>query len=119
MPSPSTRKMRRGAVASGKLSTFDGVSPQATLRTVSGEPRPDVEAAVAALAPFSSGLAADGYALEVSRSGSGGLRVKIVAGSDACEDCLIPREMFTGMLSSRLASQGVEFSELCLVYPAD
>ena len=76
-----------------------------------------MRSAVSALAPFSSGLAADGYALEVSRSASGGLRVEIVAGPDACEDCLIPREMFTGMLSSRLTSEGVEFSDLSLVYP--
>lgn len=86
---------------------------------MTGEPRPDVEAAVSALAPFSSGLAADGYVLEVGRSDSGGLRVEIVAGPDACEDCLIPKEMFTGMLSSRLSSRGVEFSDLSLVYPAD
>ncbi len=71
------------------------------------------------MAPFSSGLAADGYALKVRRSVSGGLAVEIAAGPDACEDCLIPKDMFTGMLFSRLTSEGVEFSDLSLVYPAD
>ncbi len=39
------------------------------------EPQPGVESAIAVLKPFSSGLAANGYALEVSRTDSGGLMV--------------------------------------------
>lgn len=86
---------------------------------MSVQPRLDIEAAETALTPFSSGLAADGYTMEVSQSGSGGLRLEIVAGSDACEECLIPKEMFVGMLAARLNSEGVEFSDLSLVYPDD
>ena len=78
-----------------------------------------MESAIAVLKPFSSGLAADGYALEVSRTDSVGLVVEIVAGPDAREECLIPKEMFAGMLSSRLSSEGMEFSDLTPVYPAD
>ena len=37
--------------------------------------QPDVESALLALKPVCSGLAADGYALEVSRTDSGGLVV--------------------------------------------
>ncbi len=77
------------------------------------------ETALSALAPFASGLAADGYALEVTESGSGGLRVQIVAGPDACEECLIPKELFAGMVTTRLDAEGVAFSDLTLVYPAD
>ena len=55
--------------------------------------------------------------MEVSRVGSGGLRVEIVAGPDACEECLIPKEMFEGMVRSRLGSEGVEFSDVSVVYP--
>ena len=84
---------------------------------VSEKPAPDVELAVSALEPFSSGLAADGYSLTVSRVEGAGLQVEIVAGPDACKDCLIPKPMFTGMLSDRLAAEGVAFSELTLVYP--
>lgn len=83
------------------------------------EPGSDAEAAILALKPFVSGLATDGYRLEVTAFGSGGLRVEIVAGPDACADCLIPKEMFSGMVSSRFTTEGVEFSELVLVYPAD
>lgn len=87
--------------------------------TVTGKPLRDVELAVSALNPFASGLAADGYELEVSSPGGGRLAVEIVAGPDACEDCLIPKEMFTAMISSRLSSEGVAFSELTLAYPTD
>jgi len=45
------------------------------------------------------------------------LRVEIVAGPDACEECLIPKEMFEGMVRSRLGSEGVEFSDVSVVYP--
>ncbi|MCE2527446.1 MAG: hypothetical protein J4G00_07930 [Actinomycetia bacterium] len=86
---------------------------------MSGKLQPDVESAVSALQPFSSGLAADGYSLVVSLLHEHGLRVEIVAGPDACEDCLIPKEMFTEMLSTRLSCQGVSFSEFTLVYPND
>ena len=105
---------------SGKNSTLRTDSQEGYPKgTVTGKPPSDVESAVSALMPFSSGLAADGYALEVSMAGAGSLRIEIVAGPDACEDCLIPKEMFEGMLSSRLGSQGVAFSELTLVYPTD
>ncbi len=87
--------------------------------TVGEKLHPDPERAVSALGPFSSGLAADGYSLEVTPAGDGRLVVEIVAGPDACEDCLIPREMFSGMLSSRLSSEGVQFSDLALIYPGD
>ncbi len=89
------------------------------MKAVSGKPKPDVESATMALQPFASGLAADGYSLSVSRSGGEGLRVSISAGPDACEECLIPKEMFRGMLSSRLDSEGVKFSDLLLTYPND
>ena len=96
-----------------------GIAEGYPTETVSTELHPDVESAVSALRPFVSGLAADGYTLEVSLSSAGSLWVEIVAGPDACEDCLIPKQMFTGMIFSRLNSQGVDFSDLALVYPAD
>ena len=86
---------------------------------MSGKLGPDVESAVSALQPFSSGLAADGYSLAVNVLDGDGLVVEIVAGPDACEDCLIPKEMFAGMLAARLGSEGVVFSDLTLVYPTD
>ena len=52
-------------------------------------------------------MAADGYILEVSLLDGEGLQVDIVAGTDACEECSIPTEMFSGMVSSRMSSPGV------------
>ena len=86
-------------------------------RDSSGESEAGLVSARSALGPFSGGLAADGYSLEVTRSDYGGLRVEIVAGPDACEDCLIPKDMFEGMVRSRLGSEGVEFSDVSVVYP--
>ena len=84
-----------------------------------GKRQPDMESVVAALHPFSSGLEADGYSLEVELTDGDGLRVEIVAGPEACDDCLIPREMFTGMIASTLNSKGLAFEQVTLVYPND
>ena len=86
---------------------------------MSGKLQPDVESALLALKPFSSGLTADGYALEVNRTDSGGLVVEIVAGPDACQECLIPKGLFGGMRESPLSSEGMTFSDLTMVYPTD
>ncbi len=90
-----------------------------TQRSGRSEQDLDLESAVSALETFTTGLAADGYALEVVRAGPAELTVEIVPGPDACEDCLIPKGLFTEMISHRLRSKGVQFSELSLVYPTD
>ena len=86
---------------------------------MSGKPQPDIESVVSALHPFSSGLDADGYSLQVGLADGGGLHVEIVAGPEACEDCLIPKEMFTPMIVSTLNSKGLAFEQVTLVYPND
>jgi len=86
---------------------------------VTGKRQPDIESVVAALHPFSSGLEADGYSLQVGLVDGEGLHVEIVAGPEACEDCLIPKEMFTPMIASTLNSKGLDFDQITLVYPND
>lgn len=86
---------------------------------VSGRRQPDIESVVSALHPFSSGLEADGYTLQVGLADGEGLCVEIVAGPEACEDCLIPKEMFTQMIVSTLDSKGLAFERVTLVYPND
>ena len=86
---------------------------------MSGKRQPEVESVVSALQPFSSGLQADGYSLQVGLADGDGLQVEIVAGPDACEDCLIPKEMFTPMIISTLNSKGLAFEKVTLVYPND
>ena len=86
---------------------------------MSGKRQPDVESVVSALHPFSSGLEADGYSLQVGLADGDGLCVEIVAGPEACDDCLIPKEMFTSMIASTLNSKGLAFERITLVYPND
>ena len=86
--------------------------------TVSGKRQPDMESVASALQPYSSGLQADGYSLEVGFDGDS-LHVEIVAGPEACEDCLIPKDMFTPMIASTLNSKGLAFEQITLVYPND
>lgn len=86
---------------------------------MSGKRQPEMESVVAALHPYSSGLEADGYWLQVGLADGDGLCVEVVAGPEACEDCLIPKEMFTSMIASTLNSKGLAFGQITLVYPND
>ena len=86
---------------------------------MSGKRQPDIESVVSALHAFSSGLEADGYSLQVGLADGDGLCVEIVAGPEACDDCLIPKEMFTPMIGSTLESKGLAFEQITLVYPND
>jgi hypothetical protein len=55
-----------------------------------------------ALEPLATALAADGYQLGVTVTGPGAARVVVVAGTDACAECLIPQEMFADIAGRRL-----------------
>jgi hypothetical protein len=44
------------------------------------------------------------------------LSVIITAGPDACEDCLVPKDLMRSMLSSEL---GVDAAVIDLTYPVD
>jgi hypothetical protein len=64
---------------------------------------------------LSSALEADGYHLAIDEVGA---RVSAVisAGPDACEDCLVPKELFRGMLSHEI---GVDEGLIDVTYPVD
>jgi len=64
---------------------------------------------------LSSALEADGYRLAIEEVGA---RVSAVisAGPDACEDCLVPKELFRGMLSHEI---GVDEGLIDVTYPVD
>jgi len=69
-----------------------------------------------ALEPVSSALAADGYVLS-ARFEEDALTVRIAAGPDACEDCLIPKSLMARMIGSALADAGVAAGRVDLTYP--
>jgi len=68
-----------------------------------------------ALDGLRSTLAADDYQLAVTESGSG-VEVRITAGPDACEDCLVPKPLMRSLLGPAL---GVPEDAIVLIYPAD
>ena len=60
-------------------------------------------------------LMADGYALSLAESPDG-LDVRISAGVDACEDCLIPKPLMVDLIRSKLPDPG---QAITVHYPTD
>ena|GEM_PF-602832 len=59
-------------------------------------------AVAAALKPLQEALAADGYDLVVDGIRDGSISLRVLAGPNACADCLIPRPLFEQMVASVL-----------------
>jgi hypothetical protein len=72
-----------------------------------------------AFGPVSGALEADGYRLEVSAPETDRLRVEIIAGPEACEDCLVPKSMLEKMLEAALGGAGLPNLPLDVVYPVE
>jgi hypothetical protein len=64
---------------------------------------------------LSSALEADGYQMAIGEADAR-LSVVITAGPDACEDCLVPKDLMRAMLSNEL---GVDAALIDITYPAD
>ena len=64
---------------------------------------------------LSSALEADGYHMAIDEQDAR-LAVVITAGPEACEDCLVPKDLMRGMLSNEL---GVDAALIDITYPAD
>lgn len=56
-----------------------------------------------ALQGFRDMLAADGYDLNWSVTGQDKVQIRIVAGQDACADCLVPLPVIEGIMTDALA----------------
>jgi hypothetical protein len=69
------------------------------------------------LAPLVNALEADGYGAVIEES-PGHVSFQIVAGPDACEECLSPPQIMTGIIESVLRQNGYQV-ELQLKYPVD
>jgi hypothetical protein len=61
-------------------------------------------------------LAADGYNLAVAEGEGERVALTVSAGPEACEDCLVPKDVFRGIASHQL---GIEGELLDITYPAD
>jgi hypothetical protein len=60
-------------------------------------------------------LEADGYHMDIDGDDSR-ISVVITAGPEACEDCLVPKDLMRGILSQTL---GVSGDTIEITYPAD
>ena len=67
------------------------------------------------MADIATMLAADGYHLAVADNGHR-VALTVSPGPDACEDCLVPKDLMRGMLSNEL---GVDAALIDITYPAD
>jgi hypothetical protein len=70
-----------------------------------------------ALQGFRDMLAADGYDLNWSLQGPGKVQIRIVAGQDACADCLVPLPVIEGIMTDALAPTPYTLDSVVL--PAD
>jgi hypothetical protein len=64
---------------------------------------------------LTSALEADGYHMAIDEQDAR-LAVVITAGPEACEDCLVPKDLMRSMLGSEL---GVDSAIIDITYPAD
>jgi hypothetical protein len=71
----------------------------------------------AALEPLVMALQADGYEAVVTEA-PGEVLFKIVAGQNACEECLSPRSILEPIIQHALRAGGVE-ANLKLIYPLE
>jgi hypothetical protein len=70
-----------------------------------------------ALQGFRDMLASDGYELRWSLSSPGRVVVQILAGPDACADCLVPRPLMEAIMSDALGPTPYALDRIVL--PAD
>jgi hypothetical protein len=70
------------------------------------------------LAPFAEALAADGYSARVTDSPIE-VVVDIIAGPDACAECLIPRDLMSTMIRELFGAHLGPERRLRLSYPED
>jgi hypothetical protein len=67
------------------------------------------------MADIATMLAADGYHLAVEENGHR-VALTVSPGPDACEDCLVPKDVFRGIASHQL---GIDGDLIDISYPVD
>lgn len=64
-------------------------------------------------------LRMDGYDLEVADVATGSVELRVVAGPEACADCLVPRSAMTAVLRQAILDGGDDDLTVVLRYPRD
>lgn len=70
-----------------------------------------------ALAPLAETLGVDGYVMLVEVTRGGKMEIRIEATEKACEDCLVPPQVFNPLIQDLLHAEGIDYSEFELHYP--
>jgi hypothetical protein len=68
----------------------------------------------AALRGLRDTLAADGYELVWSMEEQNRIGIRVVAGSDACADCLVPAELMRSIMDDGLSGTGYRVGSIAL-----
>ena len=63
-------------------------------------------------------LQGDGYDVQLSGHSDGELKLTIVAGPDACEECLVPKDVLSNIIATTLPPQ-LAGTRIKLTYPSD
>ena len=63
-------------------------------------------------------LEQDGYDVKLERATPGELHLAIVAGPDACEECLVPKDILSGIIEANLPPE-MAGTRVMLTYPAE
>jgi hypothetical protein len=68
------------------------------------------------LAKLREMLKPDGFGVDWSPAGDGAIALTVVAGEDACHDCLVPKSVMLDVLDGLFGPYGVEIADLA--YPS-
>lgn len=71
------------------------------------------------LAGLREGLVADGYDMEISDEGNDAVKIAVVAGPEACADCLVPKEVMEQIIHGMLDDMSQQPLSVEVVYPRD
>ena len=96
---------------------LEGLAAAAPPASAQGAGLLDLTAASQALAGIRDMLVADGYDISLRALGTDTLAVDILAGPDACAECLVPENIMSGILRDALGSSAV-VPRIQLSYPA-
>ncbi len=78
----------------------------------------DLLAADAAIFATKKGLETSGFSVVCAGAGDV-LTVSVVAGPDACVECLVPKAVLQSIIGGELAAGGVAVRAVKVVYPSD
>lgn len=78
----------------------------------------DLTVVATAISGTREGLAASGFEIDCNAQ-PGRLVFTVRALADACEDCLVPKPIFTAILRQELIDAGIQVEAIDVVYPAE